>query len=86
MSARNSTFNCDYHAETSGGVQLAVLNVFTRGEDAIHRHRASEMTFKRGDISPPESVWTIWGVFDLTREGRGDNAAFLNLQYQEVPR
>src|ERR1700755_1808811 len=29
LSARNNTFNRDYHAETPDGVQLAVLNVFS---------------------------------------------------------
>ena len=42
---------------------------------------ASEMTFKRGDTSSLGPVWTIYGVLDLTREGRGDTAAYPNLQY-----
>ena len=39
------------------------------------------MTFKRGDTSSLDPVWVIYGVFDLTREGRGDSAAYPNLQY-----
>jgi predicted dithiol-disulfide oxidoreductase (DUF899 family) len=81
LSSRNNTFSRDYHAETPDGVQLAVLNVFSRGEDGIRHHWASEMTFKRGDTSALDSVWSIYGVLDLTREGRGDGAAFPNLQY-----
>jgi predicted dithiol-disulfide oxidoreductase (DUF899 family) len=81
LSSRNNTFNRDYHAETPDGVQLAVLNVFSRGEDGIRHHWASEATFKRGDTSPLDPIWSIYGVLDLTREGRGDSAAYPNLQY-----
>jgi predicted dithiol-disulfide oxidoreductase (DUF899 family) len=81
LSSRNNTFNRDYHAETPDGVQLAVLNVFSRHEDGIRHHWASEATFKRGDTSPLDPVWPIFGVLDLTREGRGDSAAYPNLQY-----
>ena len=37
--------------------------------------------FKRGDTSSLDPVWAIYGVLDLTREGRGDSAAYPNLQY-----
>jgi predicted dithiol-disulfide oxidoreductase (DUF899 family) len=81
LSARNNTFNRDYHAEALGGEQLPILNVFSRDEGGIHHHWASEMTFKRGDSSSLDPVWTIYGVLDLTLEGRGDSAAYPNLQY-----
>ena len=42
---------------------------------------ASEMTFKRGDTSSLDPVWPIYGALDLTPEGRGDSAAYPNLQY-----
>ncbi|MGA7329430.1 MAG: DUF899 family protein [Rhodomicrobium sp.] len=78
-SSRNNTFNRDYHAEAPG--QLAVLNVFSRDEDGIHHDWASEMTFKRGGTSSLEPVWPIYGAPDLTREGRGESAAYPNPQY-----
>ena len=81
LSSRNNTFNRDYHAETPDGVQLAVLHVFSRDQGGIRHHWASEGIFKRGDTSPLDPVWSIYGVLDLTREGRGDNAAYPNLQY-----
>jgi hypothetical protein len=55
--------------------------VFSHDEDGIHHHWASEMTFKRGDTSSLDPVWPIYGALDLTREGRGDSAAYPNLQY-----
>ena len=81
LSSRNTGFNRDYHAESADGVQLAVLNVFSRGADGIRHHWASENVFKRGSTSPLDAIWPIFGALDLTREGRGDNAAFPNLQY-----
>jgi predicted dithiol-disulfide oxidoreductase (DUF899 family) len=81
LSSRNNTFNRDYHAEAPDGGQLPVLNVFSRDADGIHHHWTSEMTFKRGDTSAFDPVWTIYGALDLTREGRGDSAAYPNLQY-----
>jgi predicted dithiol-disulfide oxidoreductase (DUF899 family) len=81
LSSRNNTFNRDYHAETLDGVQLAVLHVFSRDQDGIRHHWESEGIFKRGDTSPLDPVWSIYGVLDLTREGRGDSAAYPNLQY-----
>jgi predicted dithiol-disulfide oxidoreductase (DUF899 family) len=81
LSSRNNTFNRDYRAEAPNGEQLPVLNVFSRDGNVIHHHWASEMTFKRGDTSSLDPVWVIYGVLDLTREGRGDSAGYPNLQY-----
>lgn len=81
LSSRNNSFNRDYYAEKPDGVQLAILNVFARREDGIYHHWSSELAFKRGDTSPLESIWPIYGVLGVTREGPGDRAAFPNLQY-----
>src|SRR6201998_4662572 len=81
LSSRNNTLNRDYHAETPDGVQLAVLHVVSRDHSAVRHHWASEGIFKRGDTSPLDPVWAIYGILDLTREGRGDSAAYPNLQY-----
>src|SRR6201981_3954383 len=81
LSSRYNTFNRDYPAGAPDGGQLPVLNVFSRDEDGIHHHWTSEMTFKRGDTSSLDPVWAIYGVLDLTRDGRGDSAAYPNLQY-----
>jgi predicted dithiol-disulfide oxidoreductase (DUF899 family) len=64
LSSRNNTFNRDYHAETSEGEQLPVLNVFSRDEDGIHHGWASELTFVRGDNSPLDPI-----LADLGRSG-----------------
>jgi predicted dithiol-disulfide oxidoreductase (DUF899 family) len=82
LSSRNNTFNRDYHGETPDGEQLPVLNVFTREQDGIHHRWASELTFVRGDNSPLDPIWPIWGVLDLTPDGRGQTAAYPSLQYE----
>jgi predicted dithiol-disulfide oxidoreductase (DUF899 family) len=64
------------------GEQLSVLNVFSRDEDGIHHRWASELTFVRGDNSPLDAIWPIWGVLDLTPNGRGQTAAYPALQYE----
>jgi len=81
LSSRNNTFNRDYHAESPDGGQLPVLNVFYRDQDGIHHRWMSEMTFTHGDTSSLDPVWPIFGALDLTPDGRGDQAAYPNLQY-----
>jgi len=81
LSSRANSFNRDYHAESADGVQLAILNVFSRLADGIHHHWASELAFRRGDTTPLDPIWPIYGILDVTREGPGDRAAFPNLQY-----
>lgn len=82
LSSRNNTFNRDYHGETPEGEQLPVLNVFSRDADGIHHRWASELTFVRGDNSPLDPIWPIWGVLDLTPMGRGETAAYPSLEYE----
>jgi hypothetical protein len=55
--------------------------VFYRNEDGIHHQWTSEMSFTRGDTSSLDAVWPIFGALDLTHDGRGDLAAYPNLQY-----
>ena len=84
LSSRNNTFNRDYHAETPDGGQLPVLNVFYRGKDGIHHRWTSELTFTSGSISSLDAVWPIFGALDVTPDGRGDLAAYPNLQYYSI--
>jgi predicted dithiol-disulfide oxidoreductase (DUF899 family) len=56
--------------------------VFSRDEDGVHHRWASELTFVRGDNSPLDPIWPIWGVLDLTPDGRGETAAYPSLDYE----
>jgi predicted dithiol-disulfide oxidoreductase (DUF899 family) len=82
LSSRNNTYNHDYHGETPEGDQLPVLNVFSRDEDGIHHRWASELMFADGDLRHLDPISPVWGVLDLTPNGRGDTAAYPSVQYE----
>jgi len=75
LSSRNNTYNRDYHAETTDGDQIPILNVFVRDGDGIRHTWASELMFapRESGIEARhvDSIWPIWNVLDLTPEGRG---------------
>lgn len=82
LSSRSNTFNRDYRAETPEGVQIPGLNVFARDvHGTIHHQWAAEMIFSTGDSKALDPIWPIFGALDLVPEGRGDGAAYPNLQY-----
>jgi predicted dithiol-disulfide oxidoreductase (DUF899 family) len=81
LSSRNNTYNRDYHGETLEGEQIPALNVFSRDHDGIHHRWAAEMIFANGDSKALDPIWPIFGALDLTPDGRGDAAAYPNLQY-----
>lgn len=75
LSSANNTYNHDYHGETEDGLQLPLLNVFTRRDGRIRHFYATELLFV-----PPERghnerhidmAWPLWNLLDFTPEGRG---------------
>jgi predicted dithiol-disulfide oxidoreductase (DUF899 family) len=79
LSSATTTFNRDYHAETSEGAQRPMLTVFHRDGDTIRHFWSSELFYAPTDPGQdPRHVGTLeplWNMFDLTREGRPDNWA-----------
>ena len=71
VSSKNNTFNRDYHAGTSDGVQIPLLHVFTKDEDGIHHRWTSEQIFVRGDSRAMDAIWPIFGALDLTPRTAG---------------
>ena len=75
LSSRNNTYNRDYQAETPDGEQRPVMNVFVRDGDEFRHSWATELMFApRDEGEDPrhvDSIWPIWGVLDMTPEGRG---------------
>jgi predicted dithiol-disulfide oxidoreductase (DUF899 family) len=74
LSSAHNSYNRDYHAETKGGEQMPILNVFHRDGETIRHFWASELM-----LLPPDpgqdwrhvgTVEPLWNLFDLTREGR----------------
>jgi predicted dithiol-disulfide oxidoreductase (DUF899 family) len=88
VSSANSTYNVDYHAETTDGAQRPMLTVFHRDADAIRHFWSSELFYapaKRGQ--DPRHVGTLeplWNLFDLTPEGRPSDWAE-QLSYGPTP-
>jgi predicted dithiol-disulfide oxidoreductase (DUF899 family) len=75
LSSLGTTYNQDYNAETDGGDQQPMLNVFHRDGGTIRHFWGSELLY--APVEPgqdPRHVGTIeplWNLFDLTPEGRG---------------
>ncbi len=75
VSSAGNRYNADYHGETPEGAQLPMLNVFALQRGRIRHTYATELLFMPGEKgqSPRhvDSIWPLWNVLDLTREGRG---------------
>jgi predicted dithiol-disulfide oxidoreductase (DUF899 family) len=74
LSSAGTTYNRDYLAETPGGAQQPMLNVFHRDGETIRHFWGSELFYAPVDQGQePRHVGTIeplWNLFDLVREGR----------------
>jgi len=77
LSSSDSTYNRDYHSESSDGAQWPALNVFVRRDEAIYHSYNAELLyapFEPGhDGRHVDLIWPLWNLFDLTPEGRGEN-------------
>jgi predicted dithiol-disulfide oxidoreductase (DUF899 family) len=86
LSSQNNTYNRDYHAETPDGGQIPILNVFVRDGDQIRHFWATELMFapREEGLEPRhvDSIWPIWSVLDMTKEGRGSDPNFPSLAYE----
>ena len=77
LSSAGTSFNGDYHVESSDDDQYAMLTTFVRDGDTIHHFWSSETW-----LVPPEPgqnprhvdfVWPLWAVLDRTPQGRGSD-------------
>jgi predicted dithiol-disulfide oxidoreductase (DUF899 family) len=75
LSSAGNTYNRDYLAETAGGAQRPMLNVFHRDGEVIRHFWGSELLYARADPGEdPRHVGTLevaWNLYDLTPDGRG---------------
>ena len=85
LSSRGNSYNRDYHAETPSGEQMPILNAFVRDGDTFRHTWASELLYAPRDegMEPRhvDSIWPIWNVLDLTRDGRSNEPNFPSLRY-----
>jgi predicted dithiol-disulfide oxidoreductase (DUF899 family) len=74
LSSANNSYNRDYLAETSDGIQRPMLNVFHRDGTNVRHFWGSELLYAPTDPGQePRHVGTLeplWNLFDLTADGR----------------
>ncbi len=74
LSSGRSSFARDYNGEIDG-MQMPMMNVFTRDGDVIRHFWGAEMLYAPPDPNQdPRSIGpveTAWNLFDLTPQGRG---------------
>lgn len=74
LSSGHNSFACDYNGEIDG-MQMPMMNVFTRDGDVIRHFWGAEMLYAPTDpAQDPRSIGpleTAWNIFDLTPLGRG---------------
>jgi predicted dithiol-disulfide oxidoreductase (DUF899 family) len=77
LSSAGSSFHRDYHAEDAQGSQWPIMNVFARQGGKIRHVWASELAFAPRDPGEDprhiDGFWPLWGVLDLSPEGRGED-------------
>jgi predicted dithiol-disulfide oxidoreductase (DUF899 family) len=77
LSSAGNTYNADYFAETSAGLQRPMLTVFHREGDVIRHFWSSELLYAPSEPGQePRHVGTLeplWNLFDLTPHGRPSN-------------
>ena len=77
LSSATNTYNRDYHAETSDGIQRPMLTVFQRCRDVVRHFWSSEMFYAPHEPGQdPRHVGTLeplWNLLDLTPEGRPED-------------
>jgi predicted dithiol-disulfide oxidoreductase (DUF899 family) len=75
VSAERTTFNHDYHGETSDGRQRPMMNVFSRAGGILRHVWGAELLYEPTEPGQdPRHVGTLeplWNLFDLIPEGRG---------------
>jgi predicted dithiol-disulfide oxidoreductase (DUF899 family) len=75
LSSAGTTYNADYHAETSDEDQFAMATVFSRTDGRIHHRWSSEVWFVAPEPGQnPRHVdfmWPLWHLLDCTPPGRG---------------
>lgn len=77
FSSKGTSFQPDYHGQTSDGYPLPMLHVFVRSRGGPRHFWSTEMFHVPNatgrDQRHIDQLWPLWNVFDLTPEGRGDD-------------
>lgn len=75
LSSKGSDFIKDYRCESDTGHALPMYHIFTKSQQGIVHTWGSELLFEKtpGDPRHADLFWPLWGILDLTPEGRGDD-------------
>lgn len=73
ISANGTDYQSLYHGRTADGEQ-PMMNVFNKQDGTIRHSWGSEMLYANLDGHPRhmDLAWPIWGVLDMTPDGRGE--------------
>lgn len=73
LSAEGTDYQTRYFGVDADGTEHTFMNVFRKDGDAIRHFWGSEMQRAKVDGHPRhlDQIWPIWGMLDLTPEGRG---------------
>jgi predicted dithiol-disulfide oxidoreductase (DUF899 family) len=78
LSSANTTYNHDYHTESSDAKQDPIATVFVRRDGRTHHFWSSELAFAPTDARQHprhvDFIWPLWHVLDHTPEGRGSDS------------
>jgi len=76
VSAAGTSYQRDYKGEDAGGSQWPILNVFRRAGGEIRHVWSTELAFAPRDPGQDprhvDFIWPLWGLLDVSPEGRGD--------------
>ena len=73
LSAGDTSYQQDYHAQAPDGSQLPMMNVFCKTGEGLRHFWGSEMFFAELDGHPRhvDQLWPLWNMLDMTPGGRG---------------
>lgn len=76
LSSAGTTYNADYHGQDADGGQIPAINVFVRRDGVIRHSWGAELLYAPFDPGQDgrhvDLIWPLWGLLDMTPEGRGD--------------
>lgn len=78
LSSRNNSYTRDYLSQPGESTEslIPLMNVFHKSENEVRHFWGSELFFTPLPDGHPRHIdiaWSLWGLLDFTRSGRGDS-------------
>jgi predicted dithiol-disulfide oxidoreductase (DUF899 family) len=86
VSSAGTTYNRDYHGETTDGAQQPMMNVFVKDRDQVRHFWGAEEAPSDPGQEPRnlDLFWPLWHLLDISPDGRG-TGPFPMLEYAPTP-